>query len=660
MPFLNPRERAALRSICDTFIPSLPSASEIRRYSAEHTQLAERVEEALLVATDEAARTELKLLLNAFEVGPVNGLLGGSWAAFSALPLAEREKLLAQWATSGLEVRRKAFMALKRVILFMGYTNQPDGKHPIWREIGYGPLPPPSDEPRPIEPLAITDSRTLETDVLVVGSGAGGGVVAGELSAAGFDVIVVEKGGYQAERDFTGDELRSNQDLFEKQGALTTEDTSIMVLAGATLGGGTTVNWNASFRTPAHVLEEWARDYGLDFVISADYQASMDAVMARTNVNTAESHPNPNNRRFADGCAALGYHLDVIPRNVKGCEDCGFCNFGCPFGSKQGTLKTYLQDAYARGARIIVKAHVLRVLHEDGVATGAVVEATGPDNKVRLITIRARIVVVAAGAIHTPALLRRSGLTNPNIGANLRLHPTSVIFSLFDEPIRTWQGAPMTRISKQFADLDGRGYGVALEVAPAHPGLTAATMPWISASRHKELVAQMERLGNVIAITRDYYGGRVKLDKRGQPILDYRLHPYDRNHLLRGLLEALRIHHAAGAEEIYAPQNALLGWKRRSGDNFASFLHKVETAGLEPLNFPLFSAHQMASARMAADPKRGALDLTGQTWEVENLFVADGSVVPTATGVNPMMSIMAMAHYVAQRVKERAQVVVMA
>ena len=440
--------------------------------------------------------------------------------------------------------------------------------------------------------------------------------------------------------------------MFEKYGSLTTADTAMMVLAGSVLGGGTTINWSASLRTPDNVLQEWANDYGIRDAATPIWQQSLDAVLSRSNVSCDESHLNANNGVFARGVEKLGWNLEAIPRNVKGCEDCGFCNYGCAFGAKQGTLKTYLQDAYERGTRIMVKANLRRVMHEAGKVTGAVLEATDANGAIHLIMIKAKAVVLSAGTIHSPAILKRSGLQNPNIGQHLHLHPATVIFSRFDETIRTWQGVPMSRLSKQFNNLDGRGYGVVLEVAPAHPGLIAATLPWRNAHAHKALLGNMSQMANVIVIDRDYYGGSVTVDKYGEAVLNYRLHDYDKRHLMRGILEALRVHHAAGATEIHAPHAKLLKYENKGNDSeFLRFLRQVEDEGLEPNAFPLFSAHQMSSARMAGSPKQGACKPNGESWEIKNLFVADGSSMPTATGVNPMMSIMATAHYIAQHVK---------
>jgi len=658
MPFLSPDERHTLSLICDTFIPSLPAAEDedarLFSLSAQHLNTAEQVENAFEIITNESEQNQLKLVLALLEHGLANGLAAGHWKGFSDLDLEGRTAVLRAWADSSLPAARKLFQSLKRLTLFLFYSCMPDGKpNPAWGACGYNGRPTPADSPRPIQPLQIREPTTLSTDVLVIGSGAGGGVVTGELSAAGHDVIVVEKGGYHAEPDFHGRELDSSDTLFEKHASLTTADLSMIVLAGSTLGGGTTINWAASLRTPDYVLREWAHEYGFTGADSADFQRSLDAVMVRIHVNEAESFPNGTNAALERGCKALGYAVSVIPRNVKGCEECGFCNFGCSFGAKQGTLKTYLQDAYEWGARFLVRAQVEKVLHERGVARGAILTVQDAGGQTHTVTIRAKAVVVAAGAIHTPALLLRSGLGNTNIGTNLHLHPVTVTYGIFDEPVTPWQGPPMSRLSPQFANLDGRGYGVRLETAPVHPGISALTFPWQSGREHKRLIGQLNHTANIIILTRDFYGGHVTVDRDGQPVLHYRLHPYDARHLMRGMLESLRVHIAAGAREVSSPHNEALIYRPAQGNDFEAYLQQVESRGFQPNAFMLFSAHQMSSCRIGGNSAIGAIDPCGETYEVRNLFVADGSALPTASGVNPMITIMGTAHFLAQHIKAR-------
>ncbi|MCI0711078.1 MAG: GMC family oxidoreductase, partial [Chloroflexi bacterium] len=555
---------------------------------------------------------------------------------------------------SRLNLCRKTFQALKRMTMFLFYGVTDDtGRNPNWPALGYTlpPNPIPEEPMSKIEPLDIREDTVLHTDVVIVGSGAGGGVVAGQLADAGVDVIVVEKGGYFAENNFNGDELTSTRNMYENKGLVTSRDLAMMVMAGSTLGGGTTINWSASFHTPDFVLDEWEREYGLEEFNGPEYQAAMDAVTARLGVNIEESIPNRQNAILEAGAGKLGLSWDVIPRNASECDDCGFCNYGCPVGAKQSTLRTYLLDAHTKyGTRIAVNAEVEKVLIERGQAMGIKASVTDRDGQHHDLTVQARVVVVAGGSLNTPVVLLKSGLTNANIGRNLHLHPVTFAYGLFAEPVRGWSGKIMTRYINAFRNQDGRGYGTILETAPIHPSLSSLVLPWEDPAYFKDTMASIENLSGFIVLTRDRYGGRITLDKQGRLALHYALHPYDRRHMVRGLVEGLRVLVAGGAQHIATSIEGLRTCTIGQ-DNVETFIERVAQHNFAPNTYALLSAHQMSTARMADTPVLGAIKPTGETWEVKNLFVADGSVFPTASGVNPMITIMSMAHVIAGYIK---------
>ncbi len=649
------RQMAVLRLICDTLAPALaveqPDPYHLYARPASALNVPKRLAEILHHVAPERV-DQIKWVLDLLAQPFANALLGGDGRSFLEMDLNGRTALLRAWADSRFDLMRRVFMTFKRLTLLLFYADaDADGENPNWEALGYPKPAAPPSLPKPIQPLVFSEDTTLSTDVVIVGSGAGGGVLAAELSAVGRDVIVLEKGGYHAEADFDGYEVRSQARMFEKGGFMVSEDLSMMILAGSTLGGGTTVNWAAALRTPEHVLEEWAQDYGVDFT-DGTFQSALDAVSARIHVTEAESEANARNAVLVRGAQALGYAVKPIPRNVKGCADCGACGFGCAQGAKQGTLKTYLQDACQNNARIAVGVQVDRILIEHGAAVGVEGTAQTADGRRVQLTVKARAVVVAAGALHTPALLLRSGLTNAHIGRNLHLHPSTGAFGFYPEPINGWSGVMMSHYIPHFSNLDGQGYGVAIESAPGHPGLAAVAMPWQDGLQHKQAMARYADLANILIIARDRDSGSVRLKKDGSPAIFYKLSAYDRVHLLRGVIEALRIHYAAGADWFAAPHHRVPMYRRDEGD-FETWLAAVESAGLPSNSFILGSAHQMSSCRMAANPARGAVAPNGETFEVENLFVADASALPTASGVNPMLTIMALAHIVAQRIKEK-------
>jgi choline dehydrogenase-like flavoprotein len=494
-----------------------------------------------------------------------------------------------------------------------------------------------------------TGQTSLTTEVLVIGSGAGGSVVAAQLAQAGFEVLIVEKGGDESPREVGGYELEGNAALFERRGGLTTADLGLVVLAGSTLGGGTVVNWSTSLPTPKRVRHQWAHEYGFEGVDGADYEQSTALVQEVLNVNTQESQANPQNQVLARGGKAAGFDVKVIPRNVKGCVDCSYCGFGCRYGAKQSARQTFLAQAQRHGAKILVRAQAERVIMKAGRASGALLSVS-VDGQSHPVSVKAKAVVVAAGAIHSPALLLRSGLNHPQVGRNLRLHPVTAPVGVFDEPIRSWQGPPQTRVIDDMADMDGRGYGVRFEVAPAHPGLWASALQWTSGRGHKELMAQVDHLANIIVLTRDQGSGRVVLGSEGQPVLHYLLNKHDRTHLKRGVEAVLRIMKAAGAHTIMSPHTEPHIYRRSDRKEFERYIKEVQKIPVGPNRWGLFSAHQMGTCRISGTRNRGVVRPDGRTWEVEGLFVADASIFPTASGVNPMVSIMASAHLLSQRI----------
>ncbi|HEY6408534.1 MAG TPA: GMC family oxidoreductase N-terminal domain-containing protein, partial [Ktedonobacteraceae bacterium] len=382
--WLSPEEFHILEVACDTFLPSLeppPGSSEALaayyRRCASDLNVAQLLAETLAFENAEAQAQFHQLM--SLMASPVSGLLlVRSAKPFVDLSQEQREKYLFAMANSPLGALRRGYQTLKRLSGFI-YFSVPDaqGVNPNWEVLDYqAPTPPSGDAPQPITPLTISGDTTLEADAVVIGSGAGGGVVAGELALAGKSVVVLEKGGYNNEANFTLQEAQAMPELYLKRGTLTSKDLGVIVLAGSTLGGGTVVNWMTSFRTPDYVLQEWEQTSGLkDVFIGSALQDSFAAVEQRINVNTENSAHNKQNQLLVDGCHALGHHHEVIPRNAIDCQQrCGTCGFGCRYGAKQSTMKTYLQDAFDHGARIVVRCNADKVLIENGHAVG--VEAT--------------------------------------------------------------------------------------------------------------------------------------------------------------------------------------------------------------------------------------------------------------------------------------------
>ncbi|HEX6122719.1 MAG TPA: FAD-dependent oxidoreductase, partial [Ktedonobacterales bacterium] len=576
--WLAPAELRTLEAVCEALLPpSPPPAGEsdpdgYYARSADDLGVAALIAEALSQQSPET-RAQFKQLLGLMGRPLFGMLLLGRPQRFDRMSLAQRAAALRKMRDSSLPALRQGFQGLKRLAGFV-YCGAPiaDAPNPNWATLAYPTPPaPPSAAafPKRLRPLDVNGDLTLTADAVVVGSGAGGGVVAAELAASGKDVVILEKGGYYTESDFTSVEAQMMPELYLRRGMLSTANLSVIVLAGACLGGGTVINWSTSLRTPPEMLAEWERDYGLTGATSPDYARGFAMVEQRLGVNTDDSAPNRNNAALQRGCEALGYSWATIPRNASGCEQrCGYCGFGCPHARKQSTMLTYLQDAFDQGARILARCAVERVLIERGRAVG--VEGWALDNNTgerRRVVVRAPLVVVAGGAVESPALLLRSGLSNPNIGRHLRLHPVVASGSLYPEPIETWTGSLQTVYSDHFARLRG-DYGFRLEAMPAHPGLLGLATTWENGQDYKRLMARVRNQAVFIVLTRDTGEGHITLDKQGDPVLHYWPNEVDRRHLLRGMQEITRIAFAAGATAVnhnFAPLLSLESERGRPG-----------------------------------------------------------------------------------------------
>jgi choline dehydrogenase-like flavoprotein len=663
---LSPSETRTLEAVCDAFVPSMrPTGANdpggLLSRSAADLDVAGLLTQALAGEPAETL-TRFRQLLRLLGSHGFGLMMAGRPLGFAQLEAPLRERVLQKMAGSPLPFMRQAFQALKRPVLFIFYAapalSTTNGENPNWAAIGYTPNRAPAATravSKPISTLPVNGDVELSADVVVIGSGAGGAVVAAELTASGSDVIVLEMGDYLNEADFTGNEAEMMPRLYLGHGLLATSDLGITVLAGSCLGGGTVVNWSDSLRTPPDVLQEWESGHGLEGVAGSDYQRGFDVAEHRMGVSTNDSVPNANNAELKIGCEAMGYHWDFIPRNASGCEQrCGGCQYGCQLGRKRSTLLTFLQDAHDSGARFIAGCRVERVLVGGGRALGVEARVSRGGHR---IVVRAPKVVVAGGSVESPALLLRSGLDNPNIGRHLRLHPVAVVAGFYDHPIRAWEGSPQTIKTDQFAHLRG-AYGFRIEMAPALPGTIASGTAWEGGLQHK---LQMLRSANgaiFFVLTRDTGEGRVQLDRSGRPVIRYWPDRVNGGFLVRGMQEIARIAFAGGAVAISTTHSSPLRLESdegrpgaMGGARLESFLGEIDRRGVVPNRLPLFSAHQMGSCRLGADRNTSVADPYGQVHGIKGLFVADASGFPTASGVNPMLSVMALAYRVAQRIK---------
>ena len=608
----------------------------------------------------------------------------GRLTPFVALDRAAQARCFDAWAHSAVAPLRSAHQAIRKLVLAVHYSDPA-----VTAAIGYagplqgrapeapweGPLP---GEPRADEPVArgpivlpttiapdplptgVVTGTSLamdverRADVVVIGTGAGGAVTAARLAEAGYEVVILEQGGWLTRSDFTEDEPALTERLYADGGLRATDDLSVSLVQGQTVGGSTTVNWMIMLRTPDFVLDEWARAHGV-FGMSPAEMAPVFArieqeVQARAVPDDAHS---PNNRLILDGARTLGWRATTANINADQCIRCGKCGIGCRHNAKQSTLLTFLPRALAAGATLYANARVSRIERRErdtGTGTPALkrVHATVGG---RTLTIDAPLVVVAGGAIETPALLQRSGMGGGGVGEWLRLHPTTAVMGHYDREILSNTGIPLSTMCDEFIQWQGTDYGFWIECPPMLPSLTAAAMPGFGPA-HAARMQQYRQTGVLIALTRDgantaRSSGRVAVNRAGAVSIRYALTPEDRARVQASVVAAARLHLANGAKVVTSAHTKPI--TVRSITDLAA----LERASVAPNRMALFSAHVNGTCRMGTDPQRSGATPDGERHGVRGLYITDGSLLPTALGVNPQETIMAVATVLAERMAVR-------
>ena len=517
----------------------------------------------------------------------------------------------------------------------------------------------------------------LEMDVVIVGSGCGGAVCAKNLAEAGHKVMVVEKAYHWGPEHLPMSQKDGSIHLFANGGVDSSDDNSMIIISGRSWGGGGTVNWSASLQTQAFVRKEWA-DTGLPLFTSSAFQDSLDRVCHRMGVSTEHVEHNKNNQILADGARKLGYSQKVVPQNTGGHKHyCGYCTLGCGAAEKQGPVVSFLPDAQKAGAQFVEGLQVDKVLFENinGNKTAVGVQGfwksrdsfggvNGPDRTTREVIIKAKRVIVSAGSLESPLLLLRSGLKNPQIGRNLYLHPTTMVYATFpdQEPIRPWEGAILTNLVDEFQNLDGNHHGVKLECITMLPSWILPNQPWTSGLDLKMLTSKFPYMTGQFPIVREKVPGRVFPDPTdGRCRIAYTPTAMDAKHALVGAVALAKILYLEGAKEIFLGTAGMPAFTRPDADaatdngeginnpEFQSWLAEVQKKGLTLPDCKWGSAHQMGSCRMAATQRAGVVDPTGKVWGVDGLYVSDASVFPSASGVNPMVTNMAISDWISRR-----------
>ncbi|KAJ9120385.1 hypothetical protein QFC24_005342 [Naganishia onofrii] len=748
------------------FLTSTPSQSDAFRHT---------LDDALRNRLTEKGCGDVKQFVDILNYSIPAFLLTGSSTPFASLTPTQAETTIKQLYNSRIPTIRFGIKTVGGILRALYLRSEPL----VPRAVGFPGLPAVSEEKREDSPADRFQARRealfargvkrgtgtgtggeevlqWETNVLVIGTGSGATSLVGSLAKQlesstyasrssnnqqqGPDILMLEKGDYFAPHELETTENASFDRMYEGGGVLGSEEGAISIFAGATVGGGSKINWSATLQTDRKVRAEWTKLTAVGgkdasrlssggeeeagafqtMFLGKEWQDCMDEVCKILHVKTPEEQDhNIGNLTLLEGARRLGYVCKPVPQNITGTfaahRECGAsCTAGCRGSNKADDVKTgrsgkmsgeraflgeYLQldpdavaDVESRNktksqpravtVEIMDKFEVDRVVFEPGSnasggavkkAVGVVGTVKGSDGTLHKAFIKANRVVVAAGTLNSPCVLLRSGLKNPTIGKNLYLHPTCIVLSEWDTEVRPWEGNILTTVINEFSDLDGQGHGVKLEGMDMLPGISLSFAPWNSGAEYKSRLLRYPNTQGHIVLCREKHPGRVRVDaKTGKLLIDYTPSVLDRKHLLEGILEMCKVLYTMGAKEISTATAGAPIWRRddttgtaavadqpkRPADGWAAdprfldFLAALNARGL-PLDLATFgSAHQMGTCRMGSSPMHSVVDQRGRVWGCEGLYVADASVFPSASGVNPMLTTMAFGRWIGRRLAE--------
>ena len=491
-----------------------------------------------------------------------------------------------------------------------------------------------------------------EYDIVIVGSGAGGGTVAKELAPMcvdGVRIAVLEWGAKLKEEEYTGREVEMSRRLYIDSGGTLTKDRSMTLAYGRAYGGSTVVYTGTSLTMPEEVVKRWDVP-GLEW---EDLHRRSRKYLEENNVHLLnDDELNDNNRLFRDGCTKLGYNIEQFPINVKGCRSSSLCNLGCPNQAKQGTHRVQLPQAEAQGVEVITNCKVARIA--DRVCEAVVTDpgygepsAWEPGD----YRVRAKVVIVCAGgAVNSAALLFRSGLGGdlPNLGRYITLHPALILVGEHAQPISNFHGHPKSF----YCDHFWRDRGFLLETCMYFPFVTAKNLAGFGAE-HSELMRAYPRLQMILVLALDpaIAENRVMVDSEGEPVVDYTLTDPVLDSLHESMRASARIFFAAGAQRVHAPAGKTFFIDAADADRIDELIPREN---VKPGKISITSAHLMGGCRMGRDPSDSVTDSWGRVHGVPWLFVGDSSLFPRCSEINPYVTVMALADRVAERVREDA------
>ena len=560
---------------------------------------------------------------------------------FSRLEESRRDLLMLRMAESP-----RAFIRLFSRLLLTVVKPAHFARQAVQEQVGYpvGRLNGVQAEPEPIECLEnvhedLQSDLEVRCQVVVIGSGAGGGVIAAELAERGIDVVLIEAGERVRAAQLGREPARVLRDFYQ-DGATTLAfgKPSIPLPLGKTVGGTTTINSGTCFRTPEVVLEQWLKE-GIS-IDRAHYSDCLDRVEKRLNVQAVPPHLlGGSSSVVARGAEALGLEHGPLHRNIRGCQQSAVCPFGCPTNAKQSTNVSYVPWALTAGARLFPKTTATQLLRKGSRVAGVV----GRTKAGRTVTVHSDAVVSACGAITGVPFLRRIGVSNRHLGRHLTIHPGAKIVAQMPEKVNGWADTP------QGYGLPGfSGDGLMFEGAFVPPEYTSIALPFVGRA-FTEVMEAYPHLAMFGFMVADEPVGRVWTTPMGRPFITYNLSRNDQKRVQRGLGILAELFFAAGAERIFLP---IAG---REEQGTLEDARKAIASNFDPIALEMAAFHPLGTARMSGTPRRGVVDSDLESWEIPGLYVVDGGVVPSALGVNPQITIMGLATRAAEMLAARLQ-----
>lgn len=658
---MKPAERRILAAVIETLVGAEP------RPEAADTAA------SLISRLPRADRRLLSVLLFGLEFGVP--LFTGRPRRFTGLDAEARESYLRGWADSRIAARRQGIAGLKALAMLAHY-----GGTSAWADVGYdGPwlgriqvpvLPAPrlraevgnpgasgsalrgSDRLPPGVSLGRdrTEDLHLRVQACVVGTGAGGAAALAELAARGIDAVALELGGHATAADFTQRELEMLPLLYREAGLRATADKAIGILQGKGVGGSTLHNTGLVYATPPGIAGRWREEHG--FAMNADeLDARVRQVVGVLEANAIRpDRVNANNDAARRGAEALGWRYRIADHNRRDCSGCGYCMLGCAYNRKVNAAFAFLPGAVSAGARVLADCVAVQVEGRAG-ARRVICQLRDGEGRPtgRRAVIEAAVVVVAAGALDTPALLLRSGLGNRGVGRGLRLHPAPLVTGVFSEPVVAWRGLPQSVVVEEFASFmqNGRGGYLVIPSASNWPGMTAAVVPGLGAA-HRSAMLDYPRMSSAAVLLHDETEGRVTTGGDGRPLAHYWPDREDLAELRRGVEAVAQMQLAAGAERVILPYADAPVVRTDAEVRIA-----LDAVRAVPHRFSLNAVHPQGSCPFGREPDRSVVSPTGELWGEPGVFICDTSIFPTSVGVPPQVTTMALAGFVAEHAAER-------